>query len=291
MSPPSSGGIALIQLMNMMEPYPLKEYGFHSAQAVHLMVEAERLVYADRSEHLGDPDYFPVPVNDLLAPGYLTERMSSFDPDKALKSADITPGSFTPAESEETTHFSIVDAAGNAVAGTTTLNRGYGSRIVIPGTGIILNNEMDDFSVKPGVPNSYGLIGGEANSIHPGKRMLSSMTPSIIEEEGRLLMVLGSPGGATIITSVFQTVLNVLEFDMSMQEAVRAARFHHQWLPDAIICEENGLPQQVIDELEGKGHVFSYRSSIGRVDAILVNRDGSLEGGADPRGDDRAVGY
>jgi len=172
MPPPSSGGIALIQLMNMMEHYPLKEYGFHSVQAVHLMVEAERLVYADRSEHLGDPDYFPVPVNDLLAPGYLSERMSSFDPDKAAKSSDINPGRFSQGESEETTHYSILDAEGNAVAGTTTLNRGFGSKIVIPGTGIILNNQMDDFSIKPGVPNSYGLIGGEANSIHPGKRML-----------------------------------------------------------------------------------------------------------------------
>lgn len=291
MPPPSSGGIALIQLLNMVEPFHVERYDFLEARCIHLMVEAERRVYADRSEYLGDPDFTAVPVAELTDPQYCRERMSDFDPDRATRSPDVGAGTIPGYESEETTHYSVVDAGGNAVAGTTTLNRSYGSRIVVPGTGIILNDEMDDFSMKPGVPNTYGLTGGTANSVQPGKRMLSSMTPTIVEKNGNLYMVLGSPGGATIITSVFQVMLDVLEFGMSMQEAVSVPRFHHQWLPDVIQCEENGLKPDVIRELESMGHTIEFRSPIGRVDAILVRDDGMLEAGADPRGDDAAAGY
>jgi len=194
------------------------------------------------------------------------------------------------AQSEETTHFSVVDAEGNAVSVTTTINGGYGCNTVVSGAGFLLNNEMDDFSAKPGVPNMFGLLGAEANAIEPGKRMLSSMTPTIVEKNGQLFMVVGTPGGATIITSVFQTILNVIEFDMTMSEAVTAPRFHHQWMPDVITVEEGGLPESVRTELENRGHEFRERSAIGRVDAILVLPDGRLEGAADPRGDDHTAG-
>ncbi len=289
--PSSSGGTALLQLLGMVEPYPLKEWGWNSVRSVHLMVEAEKRVYADRAAYLGDPDYFVVPVRGLLDKEYLNQRMEDFSEERATPSAKIKAGEPVFNESEETTHFSIVDASGNAVAITTTLNSGYGSGIVVGGAGFILNNEMDDFSVKPGYPNVYGLIGGEANSIQPGKRMLSSMTPTILEKEEELYLVVGTPGGSTIITSVFQTILNVVDFGMGMQEAVAAGRFHHQWLPDLISMEETALDSTTISMLQEMGHSFRKRESIGRVDAILVLPDGTLEGGADPRGDDTAAGY
>ncbi len=291
MPPPSSGGVALGQLLGMVAPYPLHEYGFHTTDAVHLMVEAERRVYADRAQHLGDSDYYPVPVDSLLNRGYLRARMASFDSTLATPSSTIEAGAFAMlSESEETTHFSVVDAEGNAVSVTTTINGGYGCNTVVSGAGFLLNNEMDDFSAKPGVPNMFGLLGAEANAIEPGKRMLSSMTPTIVEKNGQLFMVVGTPGGATIITSVFQTILNVIEFDMTMSEAVTAPRFHHQWMPDVITVEEGGLPESVRTELENRGHEFRERSAIGRVDAILVLPDGRLEGAADPRGDDHTAG-
>ncbi len=290
MPPPSSGGVSLMQLLGMTEPYPVKKWGWHDVKTVHLMVEAERRVYADRAEFLGDPDFYKVPVKGLLDKKYLNERMKNYDPGKATPSSEISHGNPSRHESEETTHYSVVDGSGNAVAVTTTLNRGYGCKIVVDGAGFLLNNEMDDFSVKPGVPNSYGLVGGEANSVQPGKRMLSSMTPTILEKDGRLFMVVGSPGGSTIITSVYQTIFNVVEHGMNMQEAVTASRFHSQWLPDVVYYEKGGFPDSLKQQLEAMGHKLKERSSIGRVDAILCKPDGVLEGGADPRGDDVAVG-
>ena len=289
--PPSSGGVALLQLLKMVEPYDINNSGWQTAETIHLMTEAERRVYADRSEYLGDPDFYNVPLNNLLSSKYLAERMNDFNPELATPSSKVYPGDLIYGESMETTHYSVVDKDRNAVAATTTINNSYGSRIVVEGAGFILNNEMDDFSIKPGFPNMYGLIGGEANSIEPGKRMLSSMTPSILFKDDKLFMVVGSPGGSTIITSVFQTILNVIEHQMGMQEAVSAARFHHQWFPDEIVYEINGVDSLVIQSLEKRGHNLKTRSSIGRVDAILVMPNGKLEGGADPRGDDNARGH
>jgi gamma-glutamyltranspeptidase/glutathione hydrolase len=220
MPPPSSGGIALLQLLQSVEKYPLKRWGYNQDSTIRLIVEAERRVYADRSKYLGDPDFYKVPVDSLLKPAYITSRMSNFSWDAATPSASIQPGTFVGYESDQTTHYSIVDKDGNAVSITTTLNDSFGSKIFVNGAGFLINNEMDDFSSKPGVPNMYGLVGGKANSIQPGKRMLSSMTPTIIEKDGKLFMIVGTPGGSTIITSVFQTILNVIEFDQNMQQAV-----------------------------------------------------------------------
>jgi len=290
MPPPSSGGIALCQLLEMVEPYPLRGYGLHSPDAMHLIIEAERRVYADRAEHLGDADYYPVPQSGLLDQEYLLQRMSNYDADKASLSADVRAGDPAPAESEETTHYSIVDAWGNAASVTTTLNGGYGSGVWVEDAGYLLNNEMDDFSAKPGAPNLYGLVGNEANSIQPGKRMLSSMTPTVVSRGGALRMVVGTPGGSTIITSVFQTIINVIDFDMTMTESVQAGRFHHQWTPDEVYYERGKVPEDSLYLLGQRGHHVHHRGSIGRVDAILVTDSGALEGAADPRGDDHAQG-
>ncbi|WP_317170079.1 gamma-glutamyltransferase family protein [Rhodocytophaga rosea] len=280
-----------MQLLKMVENFDLKEKGWQTTQTVHLMAEAERRVYADRATHLGDPDYYKVPVKDLLNEQYLSQRTTSINPDRATPSQEIKAGTFAYQESNETTHFSIVDRFGNAVAITTTLNGGYGSNTIVKEAGFLLNNEMDDFSIKPGTPNMYGLVGGKANAIAPGKRMLSSMTPTIIEKKGKLYMVVGTPGGSTIITSVFQTILNVIEHGMTMQEAVNAKRFHHQWLPDQITTEKDGFDPATKSALAAKGHQIIEISAIGRVDAILIKGKRKMEGGADPRGDDTAIGY
>ncbi|WP_390904946.1 gamma-glutamyltransferase [Xanthocytophaga flava] len=291
MPPPSSGGVALLQLLKMMENAKLRKWGWQQPNTVHWMAECERRVYADRASHLGDPDFYKVPVVDLLNANYLQERLQTIQMDHATPSNEIKAGMFARNESDQTTHFSIVDAQGNAVSITTTLNGGFGSKVVVKEAGFLLNNEMDDFSAKPGVPNLYGVVGGVANAVQPGKRMLSSMTPTIIEKKGKLYMVVGTPGGSTIITSVFQNILNVLEHKMGMQESVSAKRFHHQWLPDAIMAEKGAFSEEARKALEAKGHKITEVNGIGRVDAILIRKKHKMEGGADPRGDDTAIGY
>jgi len=294
MAPPSSGGVCLGQILKMVEPYDLKSYEHNSVKYIQLITEAERRAYADRSYYLGDPDFVEIPTQQLLDKKYLAERMATFSFEKATKSSEVSHGEINSTyESDETTHYSIVDSFGNAVSVSTTLNGAYGSKLYSEEIGMFFNNEMDDFSAKPGTPNMFGLIGAEANSIAPEKRMLSSMTPTIIEKNGELWMVLGTPGGSTIITSVLQTILNVYEFKMTMQEAVNAPRFHHQWLPDEIIFEPNTFSSKILDELKHKNYQISQRNTpiIGSIAAILILSNGTLEAGADRRKDNAGLGY
>jgi len=290
---PSSGGVCLNQMMKMIEPYDIKTMGHNTQKSIQLMVEAERRSYADRSEFLGDPDFVNVPLNVVLDSLYINKKMSSFDWNRATPSSEIKSGDSYYFESDETTHFSIVDDQGNAVAVTTTLNGGYGSKVFVEELGVFMNNEMDDFSSKPGVPNMFGLVGNEANAIAPKKRMLSSMTPTIVEKDDKLYLVVGSPGGSTIITSVFQTILNVYEHNLPIQDAVNAARFHHQWLPDFITFEPNQFEPSLLKNLNDLGYAGEEKKSriIGKVDAILVDDSGQISLGADRRGDDTAVSY
>mgnify|MGYP000860847077 CR=1 FL=1 len=286
---PSSGGLLLNQMMKMVEPKNIGEKGFLSPDAVQLMIEVERRAYADRAKFMGDADFYDVPVAQLSSDAYLQQRMASYQPGIAGNSRAIQPGEVTQTESEETTHLSVVDAEGNAVAVTTTLNGGYGSRTVVGGAGFFLNNEMDDFSIKPGVPNMYGAVGGEANAIKPGKRMLSSMTPTIVLKNNTPFIITGTPGGTTIPTSVFQTLLNVLDFNLSAEDAVNRPKFHHQWLPDTILVEKT-FPDTTKLALEKMGYKILSRGSIGRVELIMIHPDGKIEAIADGRGDDHAEG-
>ncbi len=293
MTLPASGGICLAQILKSIEPFDLTKITHNSSKYVQLLTEAERRSYADRAHYLGDLDFVNVPIDSLIAASYIKKRMNSFSWDKATKSSEVSHGAILGNESDQTTHYSIVDQFGNAVSVTTTLNTGYGSKVLVKGAGFFLNNEMDDFSAKPGVPNVYGLVGSKANAIAPEKRMLSSMTPTIVEKDGKLKMVLGTPGGSTIITSVLQNIINIVDYKMGMQESVNKARFHHQWLPDNIRMEPNGFDNTTKDNLKALGYELVERNSliIGRVDAILLLPNGKLEGGADPRGDDKAVGF
>jgi len=292
MGPPSSGGLVLIHMLNMLEQFQLDSIGWHSSDYIHLLTEVERRGYADRAEHLGDMDFWDVPFSMFFSDEYAGERISSFHPSKATLSSDISHGDPYPYESRETTHYSVVDKNGNAVSVTTTLNTGFGSGYVVKGAGFLLNNEMDDFSAKPGVPNAYGLVGNAANAIEPGKRPLSSMTPTIVLRNGNPLLIIGSPGGSTIITTVMQVILNVLVYEMSIQQAVSASRFHSQWLPDAIFIEPFSLTSDIKEILLNKGHSIRYYKwgYIGQANGISIMENG-FYGGADSRGENSAVGY
>ena len=287
-APPSSGGLLTAEMLKMIEKYPMGSYGFQSAKSVQLMIEAERRAFADRAEHMGDPDFYNVPVKTLMSDTYIAQRMSDYDPNKASVSAVIKAG--VAKESEQTTHLSVMDAAGNMVSVTTTLNGGYGSKTVVGGAGFFLNNEMDDFSGKPGVPNMFGAIGGEANAIAPGKRMLSSMTPTLLLKNNKPYVVLGTPGGTTIPTSVFQTIVNIIDFNMNADDAVNKPKFHHQWQPDDVKVEKD-FDVETKKQLQAMGYKIIDNVGLGKMEVIRVLSNGKKETVGDKRGDDSVAGF
>lgn len=292
MPPISSGGVALLQFLNILEAYPIGELGHNSSQTIHIVAEAAKRVYADRSEWLGDPAFFRVPVTGLISKRYAERLRAGIRKDQATPSAEIKPGAPADFESDHTTHYSVVGADGMAVSTTTTLNGGYGNGQVVAGAGFLLNNEMDDFVAKAGTPNMYGLLGGRANEIAPGKRMLSSMSPTIVAKDDRAYLVVGSPGGSRIITTVLQVIMNVIDHGMDVQEAVDAPRFHHQWMPDVIRLERRGFPLDVVRALEARGHKTSAQADMGDVHAIMIDPKTAVRlGASDPRGDGRTLGY
>ncbi|MEM8965891.1 MAG: gamma-glutamyltransferase [Bacteroidota bacterium] len=293
MPPSSSGGIIIVQLLKGSNAYDMQSLGHNTLESIHLMTELQRRAYADRAEHMGDLDYYDVPIDMLLGENYIASRNTSISMNQATPSEEIKAGSVEKIESLETTHFSIVDKAGNAVSITTTLVAYFGNKVMVDGAGFFLNNEMNNFSLKPGFPNIFGLIGGEANAIEPGKRMLSSMSPTIVEKNGELYMVLGTPGGSTIINVIYQNIINVIDHGMSMQDAVDAKKTHSQWLPDRIVVEEGAIDSLVAQQLQEKGHDLRFFPQLGRTEAILVRPDGSYEGAADVTrtGDATALGY
>ena len=292
MPPASSGGVALLQMLEMSEGLPLAEWGFHQPKTIHAMAEVMRRAYQDRAEFLGDTDYFKVPVDSILDSNYLVEKIADFDENKATPSKNDGKGKSVRMESFETTHTSIIDQDGNAISCTTTINSSFGSKVVVKGAGFFLNNEMDDFSSKPGEPNLYGLVGSEANAIAPGKRMLSSMTPTIVLKDEKPYLIVGTPGGSTIITGVFQTIMNVIEFDMSLEDAIAAPRFHHQWLPDEIWMEKGKFSPGVVDTLKAMGHQITEKKRLAKMKCIEVHEDGKMTGVGDPRiFEDDAEGY
>ncbi|MDY6814916.1 MAG: gamma-glutamyltransferase [Pseudomonadota bacterium] len=291
MSPPSSGGTHIVQILNILEGYPISDWGHNSARTIHHMAEAMKLAYADRSQYLGDTDYVDVPLAGLTSKAYAQGLRETIRPDQARPASEIDPGEPAAYESSETTHFSVVDRWGNAVSNTYTINFSYGSGITVAGAGFLLNNEMDDFSAKPGVPNAYGLVGGEANKVEPGKRMLSSMSPTIVRKEGKNILVTGSPGGSRIITTTLQVIMNVIDHNMNIQTAVSVPRIHHQWLPDEIRIEQ-GISPDTVQRLQDKGHTVVTKSAMGAIQSILIGPDGTLYGGADPRrSTSSAMGY
>ena len=286
-APPSSGGILLAQMMKMIESFPVSEYQFQTVKSVQLMIEAERRAYADRAEHQGDPDFWKVPVATLTSDAYLKQRMADYDPNKAGVSTNVKAGQIP--QSEETTHLSTMDAEGNMVAVTTTLNGGYGSKTVVGGAGFLMNNEMDDFSAKPGVPNMYGALGGEANAIAPGKRMLSCMTPTLVLKGDKPYLTIGTPGGTTIPTSVYQALVNLIDFNMSLDDAINKPKFHHQWFPDEVSVERD-FSAETKKQLEAMGYKLKERAAIGRTEGIRI-LNGKREAVADKRGDDSVAGF
>jgi gamma-glutamyltranspeptidase/glutathione hydrolase len=287
-APPSSGGIIINQLFKMIEKYPVASYGFQTVKIVQLMIEAQRRAFADRAAHMGDPDFWKVPVKTLTSDAYLAKRMQDYNPEKASVSENINAGVIH--ESNETTHISIIDAEGNMASITTTLNGGYGSKVVVSGAGFLLNNEMDDFSIKPGTPNMFGAVGGEANAIVPGKRMLSSMTPTLVLKNKKPYVVIGTPGGTTIPTAVFEALVNILDFNMNASDAINKPKFHHQWLPDEVLVEKD-FDAAVIKKLQAMGYNIKEGGTIGRTEVIRLLSNGKRETAADKRGDDAVAGF